>query len=664
MQNNNELIATGLIVKNDNDHLKEIIIRYVEEDSVNPYALMITGDWGCGKTYYLKEVIKPHLEKDPINKKLLYVSLNGVSSISEIYEQLFSEKYKAVKFLKDNKFARITTKLIKSSLNVAMRAIKVKSTHDNFDDFEAEPTDLPSITAQELGDFSNNVIVFDDLERISSKINISDVLGFINTNFIEHDKIKVVIVSDTSRIKDTKFEETKEKVIGRVIEFRPQAIRISESYMEGITDEELKYFFKINKSFILERINQAEITNLRGLFFFFDSLKAILSLLPQNLQDKFGSQIVLWTLIYSNEFKKGSISDFSESTGLPHYYNYFNFDYENIVLDSFTITEEFKKKVRLKEEEKIKQKEFERKYKPLEGGLPSPIPGILTFVKEGYLDKEAIVGALRIQIVYQPLPEIEALIKINPFDDSHLSLNDEEFTKYLSIVTQAVFDKKYSFSQFIKAFQTLVKLEEEDFLALTGNELLEKYTDIEDFFVKNLWETKDALEYWEFTHNIQSAAQRDGFEFLMPIKYSSLYHKVKEIYDSLESKYIKEEYEKKFPSFDTNPFLYEIPWNDLELLIQVADVDRLAQLIKSALFNTPKQLCEIFRDWPPSKKKVTIIKLDVILEKVEGIKTDVDEYTKVIDFSGKPMSKHWLNQLIPHLQRKIDLLKGLVSTSS
>lgn len=254
--------------------------------------------------------------------------------------------------------------------------------------------------------------------------------------------------------------------------------------------------------------------------------------------------------------------------------------------------------------------------------------------------------------------------KINPFDDSHLSLNDEEFTSYLSIVTQAVFDKKYGFSQFIKAFQTLVKLEGEGVLVLTGNELLGEYADLEDFFVKNLWETKDALEHWEFTPNTQIIAQRDGFEFLISVRYSKLYHKVKEIYDSLESKYIKEEYEKKFPSFDTNPFSYEIPWNDLELLIQVAEFDKLSQLIKSALFDTPKQLCEIFRDWPPSKKKVTIIKLDVILEKVEGIKTDVDEYTKVIDFSGKPMSKHWLNQLIPHLQRKIDLLKGLLSTSS
>ena len=82
--------------------------------------------------------------------------------------------------------------------------------------------------------------------------------------------------------------------------------------------------------------------------------------------------------------------------------------------------------------------------------------------------------------------------------------------------------------------------------------MLGEYTDLEDFFVKNLWETKDALEHWEFTRDIQLIAQRDGFEFLISVKYSKLYHKVKEIYDSLESKYIKEKYKEDLASVIDN----------------------------------------------------------------------------------------------------------------
>ena len=92
------------------DHIEEIILRYVREESSNPYALMITGYWGCGKTFYAKEVLSKAI-KEKTSKKVLYVSLNGVSSTTDVSEQLFFESFEGK--AEGDKNAELKTSLIK-----------------------------------------------------------------------------------------------------------------------------------------------------------------------------------------------------------------------------------------------------------------------------------------------------------------------------------------------------------------------------------------------------------------------------------------------------------------------------------------------------------------------------------------------------------------------
>ena len=65
--------------------LEDKIIEYINSD--NNYAIMIDGEWGIGKTFYIKKVLKK-IENS------IYISLNGVSTINSLSKILYVEVLK------------------------------------------------------------------------------------------------------------------------------------------------------------------------------------------------------------------------------------------------------------------------------------------------------------------------------------------------------------------------------------------------------------------------------------------------------------------------------------------------------------------------------------------------------------------------------------------
>ena len=64
---------------------KQEIIDYIETKEI-PGALLLTGEWGCGKTYLIKEIANEYKE----NKEFVFVivSLFGVESVPELQEKV------------------------------------------------------------------------------------------------------------------------------------------------------------------------------------------------------------------------------------------------------------------------------------------------------------------------------------------------------------------------------------------------------------------------------------------------------------------------------------------------------------------------------------------------------------------------------------------------
>ena len=73
------------------EELKGVIEEYLR-DSRAEYAVMIDGDWGSGKTYFLTHSLMDIIQNIDNGKskprKYAYVSLYGVKSISEVSKEI------------------------------------------------------------------------------------------------------------------------------------------------------------------------------------------------------------------------------------------------------------------------------------------------------------------------------------------------------------------------------------------------------------------------------------------------------------------------------------------------------------------------------------------------------------------------------------------------
>lgn len=174
----------------DGEELTNIIFEYLEDSIINN-AILIDGDWGSGKTYYINKKLIPALEKRELSlketepttyipKNIIYVSLYGVSSLSDISNQIFIN----VVDKKIPKHIKKSSKYFTS--NVTRLASDISGLHP------LSETGYRFVKDR-IGSVKNSVLIFDDLERCNIQIN--EVLGYINT-FVEHDKIKTIIVAN------------------------------------------------------------------------------------------------------------------------------------------------------------------------------------------------------------------------------------------------------------------------------------------------------------------------------------------------------------------------------------------------------------------------------------------------------------------------------------
>ena len=52
------------------DEIVEVVREYLK-DSIYNYAILIDGDWGSGKSYFIKQNLIPEIEKDYFGDKVL-----------------------------------------------------------------------------------------------------------------------------------------------------------------------------------------------------------------------------------------------------------------------------------------------------------------------------------------------------------------------------------------------------------------------------------------------------------------------------------------------------------------------------------------------------------------------------------------------------------------
>lgn len=171
--------------------LKEI--KYYIDTNFYNYAVMIDGAWGSGKTYFVKNVLLKKIESN--EKRVLYVSLYGISNIQELGKKLYLDY-----LLKDK--SKLVTEHTELVENVIGTIIDIGSPFmgklGDIDIKEKKIKNIVQNTVKHICPMKNCVLIFDDLERCDC--SIQDILGYIN-GFVEQAGMKVIIIANQEELR-------------------------------------------------------------------------------------------------------------------------------------------------------------------------------------------------------------------------------------------------------------------------------------------------------------------------------------------------------------------------------------------------------------------------------------------------------------------------------
>jgi len=333
--------------------LIKIIKEYLDNDK-REAGLMINGAWGTGKTYFVRNtLIKPY-NKDPCNKddielikeiqkkyKPCYVSLNGINTLEDISSRfLFSSN----SYL--NKIGPDVIKAINNTVLIPALSFAPSIAKKIYKKFSNEAPQLAEKLNRATS--SNRLVIFDDLERISTQLDIKDVLGHIHTNFLENNKYKVIFLCSEKDIIDYRakanqdqsgYRAVKEKYVSKTVSFKTDIDTIIESlYLESENGYEKLYFvfYKEKNKSVVQLIKGSKISNLRTIQSAFSVFKKVCKQIEeinkgdypkQDLKDIASNRTLLELLVYilivQDAQDKGKLCDINTSAndaGYPEKY--------------------------------------------------------------------------------------------------------------------------------------------------------------------------------------------------------------------------------------------------------------------------------------------------------------------------------------------------------
>jgi hypothetical protein len=233
------------------EKLKEYLIGdngYLLNGISNGKVIMLSGEWGSGKTHFWKNEIEPKFKKKPY----AYVSLYGKTSIASIENDLYMQVYSST-----NDEGDFISKASSTLISTYARVFKPISI---IDAGESEKAVLASKHKKAIEALQQNALIcFDDFERKSKDIDLNDLFGFITQLALNFNcKIVLILNSDVFKGKEKEvFTNVKEKTVSKYLKFTPTSTELFEIIFNKHTLDE-KY-----KTIILNAINEFGVLNAR-----------------------------------------------------------------------------------------------------------------------------------------------------------------------------------------------------------------------------------------------------------------------------------------------------------------------------------------------------------------------------------------------------------------
>lgn len=207
----------------NNQHIANFLDGYLNASSKPDYAVLITGDWGSGKTHFIKKylggdkkIIKDWLT-DCEKHIVLYVSLFGAKSRVDMDGRVLEKLHPILKSEKINVFTS-------SFPIIGIIAGACSPVPGGAATGERIGKDLQYFTKtfknsllkeKQKKDFKKLVVVFDDVER--ADMPLPELLGYLN-EYVEHLQVPCILLADENVWKEINESQKihQKKITGNV----------------------------------------------------------------------------------------------------------------------------------------------------------------------------------------------------------------------------------------------------------------------------------------------------------------------------------------------------------------------------------------------------------------------------------------------------------------
>jgi len=225
-------------MSNSNKHIEEFLDYYLNVEQSPDYAVLITGCWGSGKTYFIRRYLGGNRKEvkdwltDCEKYTVVYVSLFGAKSREEIDKRVLETLH-----------PKLNSKVVKAIPGAVSLIEKIVGT--------ATANPLVTIAGKNIAVFTENlleaeknaikkvVIVFDDVER--ADMRPAELLGYLN-EYIEHLHIPCILLADMDKWEEAQnnsddkitlhnLSSTKEKVVGKEFQIQTSVKDIVNAWL-------------------------------------------------------------------------------------------------------------------------------------------------------------------------------------------------------------------------------------------------------------------------------------------------------------------------------------------------------------------------------------------------------------------------------------------------
>lgn len=284
------MLSSEMNLKPANQGIRDFLASYCRRE--NPkYAVMITGEWGSGKTWLVNEIMKQE------GLDHFRMSLFGISTRQEVYDEIFAQCYPML--------ASAGTKVAAGiARGILSRVTFPIGTADMQSQSQLESLGLKKL----MINIKEKTVILDDFERC--RLNARESLGLIS-NLLEEDDCKIIIISNENEVQDKEYASYKEKVVAYTFKAEPEAELALDRFWNMMASHHLNEKLANEIKEIIGFVHdQSGYKNLRHLEISLEAFERLYSCLPDTAKEKgeLVKELLYIHSIFSYEVLHGEIA--------------------------------------------------------------------------------------------------------------------------------------------------------------------------------------------------------------------------------------------------------------------------------------------------------------------------------------------------------------------